>query len=179
MLVFAVDRRGKCLLKPQSPRCLNCSGAVTVCSVGNLCVAVSEKFEEADWWSAGGGGKAEGRENMRDARRRAPPGESVLPVAAMIGLQLLTPAVDGIDVAKFGRLTMMSTARHWSENVHRARLWRGRQRQLAAYRHGGLCSTYTPRQAGAHRPIHCTLVHNNPTLGKLIIFRLEHSFPLP
>lgn len=97
MLVLPVDLIGKFLLKPQSPRCLNCSGAVTVCNVGKVCVAVLEKLEDAVTCSPGGGGNAEGNENTRDARRRAPPGDRVLAVAAIVGLRLQTPAIGVVD----------------------------------------------------------------------------------
>jgi hypothetical protein len=74
---FVVDRRGRGLLKPQSPRASDDCGVVIEARIGCGKVAESDvKMAEEDCCSIGRG-KGGGIANTLEARRRAPPGDTL------------------------------------------------------------------------------------------------------
>lgn len=78
---FVVDLRGRGRFKPQSPRCRDVPVVVMAWWVGKLWVAVSDLMAPSLVW--GGVGSGVGSENIRDVRRSAPPGDTLLAVAAI------------------------------------------------------------------------------------------------
>jgi hypothetical protein len=76
--VFVVDRRGRGRLKPQSPRANDVWGVVIERWVGCGRVAVSELNMAVEESSPAGRGSGGGMEKIRDARKRAPPGDTLL-----------------------------------------------------------------------------------------------------
>ena len=75
--VFVVDRRGKGRLKPQSPRTSEDWGVVIERWIGCGRVAVSELKTAVEERSPAGRGSGGGMEKILDARRRAPPGDTL------------------------------------------------------------------------------------------------------
>lgn len=74
--VFVVERRGKLRLKPQSPFERDDGCVLMESWVGCGRVALSELKVTVDANSEAGRCNGAGIENMRDALRRAPPGET-------------------------------------------------------------------------------------------------------
>lgn len=72
-----VDRRGKGRFSPQSPFESEEGGVVIVRCVGCGKVAVSELYVADESKSVAGLGRGAGIENNREARRSAPPGDTL------------------------------------------------------------------------------------------------------
>lgn len=74
--VFVVERRGRLRLNPQSPLERDEEGVLIERWVGWGRVALSELKVDCEAISEAGRCKGAGTENIRDALRRAPPGET-------------------------------------------------------------------------------------------------------
>ena len=77
--VFVVDRKGNARLRPQSPRCRDAQGVAIERWMGYGSVALSDRNS--------GRGNGGGTENIRDERRRAPPGDTVR--EAIVALEIV------------------------------------------------------------------------------------------